>query len=106
MPPLPNQLFERWAMDILHHQIILTRLFKKIENRHRVGVYQRRGRTCFTPVTFDRLAIILMQRAQHLHRDKTFDTVVTGLKNAGHATRSYMFANLIASTDEPAVKLI
>jgi len=86
-------------MDILHHQIVLVSLLKKVKNRHRVGMYQRRGSPRLATEALDRFQIIFIQGAQNFNCDKTFNAMVPRLKNTGHTTSCDMFTDLIASAN-------
>src|SRR5690242_1776311 len=105
MAVLGDQLLQRGAGDILHHQKILTVLFDKIINGDGVRVGERGSRAGLAPETLNRPQIILVQRAQNLDCYLSLNAMVPCLEDTCHTTCSNVFAYLIASGNQCAFKL-
>src|SRR6266446_5239109 len=103
---LRNQLLQGGAMNILHDQKILPHLLDKVIDGDCVRVCKRRGGARLAAEAFYSAQIIFVQGAQDLHRHDALYAVIPGLEDAGHTAGGDMFTNLVAPSNQGAIKLV
>src|SRR5215472_15449085 len=103
---LCNQLLQSGTMNILHDQKILPQLLDKVIDGDCIRVCKRGGGTRLAAEAFHCSQIIFVQGAQDLHCHDALYTMIPGLEDAGHATGGDMFTNLVAPSNQGAVKLV
>src|ERR1700740_3289433 len=100
MAALGDQLFQRWAGNILHDQEVLAILFDKIVNSDSVGMGKCGGSPRLASKALNSSQVILIQRAQDFDGYQPFHAMIPCPEDTCHTTSSNMFAYLIASGNQ------
>ena len=101
IPFLLQHFTQRLSLDKIHHQVVLPTFDKEIAYAGNTRVIKVEQQCCLASKPLNRLGtfVIALKLVQHLlHSAWTIEARIYGSVNGPHATCSYRFLDLIASS--------
>jgi hypothetical protein len=92
-----DDVAQRAAFDVLHHDEVGAGLLAGVVHRHDVGMVQSGGRPGFTPEALDERAVGRELGEEHLERDAAIEQLVVGDVDLGHSASRQVLDDLVAS---------
>ena len=102
-PFLSDDVAERLALDVLHHDVVRPVVGAGVVHAHDVGMVQCRRVLRFPAETLDEMGVPAILSQQRLDRDRTPQDAVFPQENLSHPARTELISQLIAVGEDADV---
>ena len=99
-PARHDQLLQRPALDVLHHDVVRALGDAPVVDRDDVGVRQPGGVGRLAAEALDELLVVRVALVEDLHRDAAAELLVLGEPDVGHPARAELALEAVAVCEE------